>query len=64
MLATKPKLKGVPRTWRGLDWGAVLVEIEARTHRVACPIHGVVTAYTPWAYPGSGFTRDFDLTVG
>jgi transposase len=23
-----------------------------------------VTAYIPWAYPGSGFTRDFDLTVG
>ncbi|PWT28749.1 helix-turn-helix domain-containing protein [Butyrivibrio fibrisolvens] len=48
--------------WTGL--GAVLVEIEARTYRVTCPIHGVVTAYTQWAYPGSGFTRDFDLTVG
>lgn len=33
------------------------------THRVRCPEHGVVTAAVPWAYPGSGFTRDFDLTV-
>ena len=28
-----------------------------------CPEHGVVTADVPWAYPGSCFTRDFDLTV-
>lgn len=54
----------LPRTWRGLDFGATLVEIEGYTHRVSCPEHGVVTAYIPWAYPGSGFTRDFDLTVG
>ncbi len=53
-----------PRTWRSLDFGAALVEIEGWTHRIECPAHGVVTAYVPWAYPGSGFTRDFDLTVG
>ena len=53
-----------PRTWRSLDFGAILVEIEGWTHRIECPEHGVVTAYVPWAYPGSGFTRDFDLTVG
>ena len=53
-----------PRTWRSLDFGATLVEIEGWTHRVKCPEHSVVTAYVPWAYPGSGFTRDFDLTVG
>ena len=52
------------RKWRGLDFGTTLVEIEGYTHRVKCPEHGVVTAYIPWAYPGSGFTRDFDLTVG
>ncbi len=52
-----------PRTWRSLDFGATLVEIEALTHRVECPEHGVVTAFIPWAYPGSCFTRDFDLTV-
>lgn len=52
-----------PRTWRSLDFGAILVEIEGWTHRIECPQHGVVTAYIPWAYPGSRFTRDFDLTV-
>ena len=54
---------GKPRIWRGLDWGSTLVEIEYRTHRIACPEHGVVVADVPWAYPGSGFTKDFDLTV-
>ena len=53
-----------PRTWRALDWGGTLVEIQCRTHRVDCPEHGVVVADVPWAYPNSGFTKDFDLTVG
>ena len=51
------------KVWRGLDFGGILVEIEADTHRIHCPEHGVVTAAVPWAYPGSSFTRDFDLTV-
>ena len=29
-----------------------------------CPEHGVIVADVPWAYPGSSFTKDFDLTVG
>ena len=49
--------------WRGLDFGGILVEIEAQTNRISCPEHGVVTASVPWAYPGSGFTKDFDLTT-
>ena len=53
-----------PRTWRGLDWGATLVEVSYDTHRIECPEHGVVVADVPWAYPGSGFTKDFDITVG
>ena len=53
-----------PRTWRALDWGATLVEITYDTHRIECPEHGVLVADVPWAYPGSGFTKDFDLTVG
>jgi len=53
-----------PRTWRSLDWGGTLVEIEAATHRVVCPEHGIVTADVPWAYPSSSFTKDFDLAVG
>ncbi len=52
-----------PKVWRALDWGGILVEIECSTHRVCCPDHGVVTAAVPWAYPGSSFTREFDLTV-
>lgn len=39
------------------------MEVEACTHRIQCPSHGVVTAAVPWAYPGSSFTREFDLTV-
>ena len=54
----------LPRLWRGLDWGGILVEIESHTHRIDCPVHGVLVADVPWAYPGSGFTKDFDLTVG
>ena len=54
----------LPRTWRALDWGGTLVEIKYRTHRILCPEHGVLVADVPWAYPGSGFTKDFDLTVG
>ena len=53
-----------PRIWRGLDWGGTLVEISYDTHRIECPEHGVLVADVPWAYPGSGFTKDFDLTVG
>jgi transposase len=51
------------KIWRGLDFGGILVEIEADTHRIRCPEHGVVTAAVPWAYPGSSFTKDFDLSV-
>lgn len=54
----------LPRTWRDPDWGGTLVEIQYRTHRILCPEHGVLVADVPWAYPESGFTKDFDLTVG
>lgn len=53
-----------PRTWRALDWGGTIVKVEYKTHRVDCPVHGVVVADVPWAYHDSGFTRDFDMTVG
>ena len=58
------KQSDTPRKWRALDWGSTLVEIEATTHRIECPEHGVLVADVPWAYPDSGFTKDFDLTVG
>jgi len=52
-----------PSVWRSLDWNGVIVEIEYQTHRINCPEHGVTVAEVPWAYPGSRFTKDFDLTV-
>lgn len=52
------------RTWRSLDFGAVVVHLKGCTQRVKCPIHGSVVADVPWAYPSSRFTKDFDLTVG
>ena len=52
----------IGKIWRGLDWGGILVEIECPTHRIICPEHGIATADVPWAYPGSRFTKDFDLT--
>ncbi len=53
----------IGKIWRGLDWGGIIVEIECPTNRIKCPEHGVVTADVPWAYPGSNFTKDFDLTA-
>jgi transposase len=51
------------KSWRGLDCGGVLVELQSNTCRVTCPTHGVVTADVPWAFPNSRFTKDFDLSV-
>ena len=39
------------------------MDIRSQTNRIVCPEHGVVTADVPWAYPNSGFTKDFDMTV-
>jgi transposase len=52
------------RTWRSLDFGAVIVRLKSYTQRIKCPIHGSIVADVPWAYPGSRFTKDFDMTVG
>ncbi len=54
---------GGPRRWRALDVGTVQVVVEADAPRVFCPEHAVVVAYVPWAKPGAGQTRAFDLTV-
>ena len=51
------------KIWRGLDFSGIIVEIEAATHRIICPEHGVITAAVPWAYAQSSFTKDFALTV-
>jgi len=52
------------RRWRGLDLGTIKVLLEAEMVRVRCRDHGVVAAAVPWARHGSGFTRDFEDTVG
>lgn len=52
-----------PKVWRSLDFAGIIVEIEYHTHRIQCQVHGVVTAAVPWAYHGSSFTKDFDLTA-
>ena len=52
------------REWRGLDFGSFPVHLKGYTQRINCPKHGSVVADVPWAYPGSRFTKDFDLTVG
>ena len=52
------------RSWRALDWGGIRVNVVGQTHRIKCPEHGSLVADIPWAYPGSRFTKDFDLTVG
>ena len=51
------------RTWRALDFGGILIELEGCSPRGTCKEHGVVTMDVPWAYPDSGFTKDFDRTV-
>lgn len=51
------------RRWRGLDFGAIPVQLVASVLRVICKEHGVKTADVPWAYPDYGFTKDFEFTV-
>lgn len=53
----------VARRWRALELGGIILEIECASVRIECPEHGVVTQAVPWAYDGSSFTKDFDLTV-
>lgn len=51
------------RRWRGLDFGQVLVFLEADAPRVSCRDHGVVVAAVPWARHGAGHTYAFDQQV-
>ena len=55
-----PRPNDPPKIWRSLDFGNKIVVLRHKPHRVLCPTHGVVTAYVPWAYPHSSFTREFD----
>lgn len=51
------------RRWRGLDFGEVLVFLEANAPRVRCRDHGVTVAAVPWARHGAGHTHAFDQQV-
>ena len=51
------------RRWRGLDFGEVLVFLEAEAPRVRCRDHGVVVAAVPWSRHGAGHTHAFDQQV-
>lgn len=52
-----------PRLWRALDCGGILLYLRHAPGRIQCPDHGVVTSAVPWAFHGSGFTKEFDLQV-
>jgi transposase len=51
------------RRWRGLDFAAVRVVLEADAPRVRCREHGVTVAAVPWARHGAGHTYAFDDQV-
>jgi transposase len=45
-----------------LDFGVLETWLEAPAPRVACPRHGVLVAYVPWARHRSRFTSSFEDT--
>ena len=51
------------RKQRALDLGCLVVELYSYTKRVCCKEHDIKTASVPWSYPGSRFTKDFDMTA-
>lgn len=51
------------RRWRGLDFGEVMVFLEAEVPRVACAEHGPTVASVPWARHNAGHTHGFDQQV-
>jgi transposase len=51
------------RRWRALDLGTVQAFLEADAPRIACPLHGIVVAYVPWARHDSRFTAGFEDTA-
>ena len=51
------------KRWRALDFGGILVYIEAYLPRICCKEHGVKTADVPWAFPNSNFTKDVTIQI-
>jgi len=52
-----------PRRWRGLDWGALQMVIEACAPRVDCLFCGPTVIAVPWARHNARHTYEFDQTV-
>ena len=48
------------RLWRENDLNGFKVYLVAKTNRIKCPEHGVITERVEWAYHNSGFTKSFD----
>lgn len=51
------------RRWRALDIGGLILFIETSQARIYCDDHGVQYPSVPWAYEGSRFTKEFDMTA-
>jgi transposase len=51
------------RRWRGLDWGALKIFVEADAPRVDCLFCGPTVAAVPWARHNARHTYEFDQTV-
>lgn len=51
------------RIWRHLDLGGIITELKMDSSRIYCKEHGVHLEAVPFAYEGSEFTKDFDLTA-
>ena len=48
------------RLWRENDLNGFKVYLVAKTNRIKCPEHGVITERVEWAYHNNGFTKSFD----
>ena len=55
--------RDVDSSWRHLDVAGRPCRLRMRRRRLACPVHGVVTAGVPFARPGARSTTDFEALV-
>lgn len=51
------------KRWRSMDLGKNKFFIECVNPRCICPQHGVHKSRVPWAFPGSDYTRAFEVHV-
>lgn len=51
------------KCWRSLDLCKNKFFIKALNPRCICTKHGVLTCRVPWAFPGSDYTRAFEMRV-